>query len=60
MHSPNRKWGKKNSFLGELNLYSLLAATATNIISFERSIGGYDVRVIMGTANQLTSGANYH
>lgn len=61
MSTPNRKW-KKNSSVGELNLYSLLAAAAaTNIISFERSIGRLwdTVRVIMGTANQLTSDAKY-
>lgn len=61
MRTPNRKW-KKTSSVGELNLYSLLAAAATNIISFERSIGRLwdTVRVIMGTANQLTSDAKYH
>lgn len=58
MHTPNRKW-EKNSSLGELNLYSLLAAAAINISSFERSIGRLwdTVRVITGAANQLTSDA---
>lgn len=59
-----RENGKKTSSLGELNLYSLLAAAAaaTNIISFERSTGRLwdTVRVTMGAANQLPSNANHH
>lgn len=50
---------EKTSPLRELNLYSLPAAAATNIISFERSIDRLldTVRVILGAANQLTSDA---
>jgi len=53
MHAPNRKW-KKLSPLEELNLYSLPAAAAINIFSFERSISRLlgTVRVIVGAENQ--------